>query len=125
MSDFYQTGLVATFHRLGAPQLERIEDQLASFAPQRPMALVLPALYSEVESPALPGIIDELRHVRYLNQIVVTMGGARADEFRRAKRFFADLPQRQRELLRLLLEHPHFRAHLLMFAVLRSSGDCR
>jgi glucosyl-3-phosphoglycerate synthase len=94
MSDFYQTGLVATFHRLGKPKLEQLEAQLASFARQRPMALVLPALYSEVEGPALPGIIEELKAVQYLNQVVVTMGGANKDEFKHAKNFFADLPQR-------------------------------
>jgi glucosyl-3-phosphoglycerate synthase len=94
MSDFYQSGLVATFHRLGQSKLERLEDELMSFAGPRPMALALPALYSEVEGPALPGIVEELIKVRYLEQIVVTMGGANAVEFKRAKKFFARLPQR-------------------------------
>jgi glucosyl-3-phosphoglycerate synthase len=94
MSDFYQTGLVATFHRLGNPKLDRLEEDLMGFAEARPMALTLPALYSEVEGPALPRIVEELKKVRYLNQIVVTLGGANAAEFRRAKKFFAALPQR-------------------------------
>ena len=94
MSDFFQTGLVATFHRLGRSKLERLEDELMGFAAQRPIALALPALYSEVEGPALPSIIEELKKVRYLKQIVVTMGGANTSEFKRAKRFLADLPQR-------------------------------
>ncbi len=94
MSDFYQTGLVATFHRLGNSKLERLEDKLMSFADQRQMALVLPALYSEVEGPALPGIIEELKQVNYLEQIIVTMGGANAVGFKRAKKFFAALPHR-------------------------------
>jgi glucosyl-3-phosphoglycerate synthase len=94
LSDFYQTGLVATFHRLGAPKKERLEDKLMSFAEQRPIALVLPALYTEVDGPALPGIIEELKKVKYLEQIVVTMGAANADEFKHAKKFFAALPRR-------------------------------
>jgi glucosyl-3-phosphoglycerate synthase len=94
MSDFCQTGLVATFHRLGKPKLERLEDELLGFARQRPIALVLPALYSEVERPALPLIIEELKKVKYLEQTVVTMGGANTREFNRAKEFFAALPQR-------------------------------
>jgi glucosyl-3-phosphoglycerate synthase len=94
MSDFCQTGLVATFHRLGRPKLERLEDELRGFARQRPIALVLPALYSEVEGPALPGIIEELKKVKYLEQTVVTMGGANTHEFKRAKEFFATLSQR-------------------------------
>jgi len=94
MSDFYQTGLVATFHRLGKPKLEHLEDQLLSFARQRPIALVLPALYSEVEGSALPAIIEELKKVKYLEQTVVTMGGTNPHEFKRAKEFFAALAQR-------------------------------
>jgi glucosyl-3-phosphoglycerate synthase len=94
MGDFYQTGLVATFHRLGKPMLDRLEDGLASFAERRPLALVLPALYSEIEGPALPRIMEELKSVRYLDQIVVTMGGADASQFKRAKKFFSALPRR-------------------------------
>jgi glucosyl-3-phosphoglycerate synthase len=94
MSDFNQAGLVATFHRLGNPKLERLEDQLLSFARQRPIALVLPALYSEVQGPALPVIIDEVKKLRYLAQTVVTMGGANPQEFKQAKEFFAALAQR-------------------------------
>ena len=75
MSDFYQTGLVATFHRLGRTKLERLEDELMGFA-VCPIAQALPALYSEVEGPALPAILEELKKVKYLRQIVVTMGGS-------------------------------------------------
>ncbi len=46
MSDFYQTGLVATLHRLGEHKVEVLEQQLERFAQQQPIALVLPALYS-------------------------------------------------------------------------------
>lgn len=94
MGDFYQTGLVATFHRFGKKNLDQLESELKSFSEQRPIALVLPSLYSELEGPALPGIIEELKQVKYLDQMVVTMGRTNADEFKRAKKFFAQLPQR-------------------------------
>lgn len=94
MGDFYQTGLVATFHRLGQPNLKRLESELAGFARQRPIALALPSLYTELEGPALPGIIAELKKVEYLDQIVVTMGRTDAAQFRAAKKFFSQLPQR-------------------------------
>ncbi|MBS1128183.1 MAG: hypothetical protein H6Q96_563, partial [Nitrospirae bacterium] len=52
MSDFYQTGVITTLHRIGRPSLERIEGELLHFSRTRPIALVLPALYSEFEGPA-------------------------------------------------------------------------
>jgi glucosyl-3-phosphoglycerate synthase len=94
MSEFYQTGLVATFHQFGNQNLERLEKELLGISPQRPIALVLPSLYSELEGPALPHIVEELKQVPALAEIVVTMGRTSAEEFQKAKRFFAPLPQR-------------------------------
>lgn len=94
MGDFYQTGLVATFHRFGKKNLDQLESELKSFSERRPIALVLPSLYSELEGPALPGIIEELKQVKYLDQVVVTMGRTNPDEFKRARKFFSKLPQR-------------------------------
>jgi glucosyl-3-phosphoglycerate synthase len=94
MGDFYQTGLVATFHRFGKSNLEQLEAELLGFSKRRPMALVLPSLYAELEGPALALIVEELKRVNYLEQIVVTMGRTNAEEFQRAKQYFAQLPQR-------------------------------
>ena len=96
MSDFYQTGVVSTFHRLGKLNLERMEDELKEFNQRRPVALVLPALYAELEGPALEPIIQEVGKVPYLNEIVITMGRTDRDQFEKAKNFFSVLPQRTR-----------------------------
>jgi glucosyl-3-phosphoglycerate synthase len=93
MSDFYQTGVVATFHRLGKDELEKIEAELTWYAQERPIALVLPSLYSELEGDALKGIVRELSGVKYIREIVVTLGPASYEEFQRAKDFFSVLPQ--------------------------------
>jgi glucosyl-3-phosphoglycerate synthase len=93
MSDFYQTGVVATFHRLGKDELEKIEAELTWYAQERPIALVLPSLYSELEGDALKGIVRELSEVKYIREIVVTLGPASYEEFQRAKDFFSVLPQ--------------------------------
>lgn len=87
MADFYQTGNVTTLHRLGSPSLERIEHELAEHAQRQPVALVLPALYSEFEGPAMPRIVDELAKVRYLSQVVVTLGRATAGQFDKVREF--------------------------------------
>jgi glucosyl-3-phosphoglycerate synthase len=94
MSDFFQTGAVATLHRLGPTDIPRMEAELAEFAQETPMALVLPCHARELGTKALRGIARELRGVRYLKQIIVGLDGASAKEWRRAKRFFSVLPQK-------------------------------
>ena len=73
MADFFQTGVVATLHRLGEHKVEILEQQLERFMQQQPIALVLPALYSEFEKPAMDGILQQLGQVRYVRQFIVTM----------------------------------------------------
>jgi glucosyl-3-phosphoglycerate synthase len=94
MSDFYQTGVVATLHRLGKPSLDKIEEELTWYSVERPIALLLPSLYSELEGDALQRIVACLREVKYLKEVVVTLGPASEEEFTRARRFFSVLPQR-------------------------------
>lgn len=96
MSDFYQTGVVATFHRFGEVNLERLERELVEFNKHRPIALVLPSTYSELEAPALKNIVEKVKDVPYINEIVVVMGRTDQDQFHKAKDFFSVLPQRKR-----------------------------
>jgi glucosyl-3-phosphoglycerate synthase len=89
MADFHQTGAIATLHRLGRPDLGRLEDELLSYTAQRPIALVLPCLASEADGPALKGIVDQLQGVRYLRQIVVAVSGTtRREDYDRMRRIF-------------------------------------
>ena len=92
MSDFFQNGEIVTLHDLGDANLEELEGKISRFTRQRPIALVLPALYSELKGEALPNIIEELKGVTYLEQIVVTLGQARREEFETAREFFSKLP---------------------------------
>ncbi len=97
MADFHQTGVLATFHRLGPLNLERLEGDLVEFNLHRPLALVLPTTPQELDSPALRKILDNLKEVPYLNEIVVTLG--RADDpaiFAKTRKLFSILPQRHR-----------------------------
>lgn len=96
MADFYQTGVVATFHRFGPVNLERTEGELQEFNRHRPIALVLPSLYAELEGPAIKKIVEEIKEVSYLNEIVVTMGRTNKEQFKKAKEFFSVFPQRTR-----------------------------
>jgi glucosyl-3-phosphoglycerate synthase len=93
MSDFYQAGVVATLHRLGSVDIEKLEAELTWFAQERPIALVLPSLYSELEGDALKKIVRELQAVKYIKEIIVTLGPASREEFMVTKDFFSVLPQ--------------------------------
>jgi glucosyl-3-phosphoglycerate synthase len=94
MSDFFQNGEIATFHRLKERDVRELEGELEEAAKHRPISLVLPYIPVELEGLGLPKIIQELKNVRYLKNIIVTVGRANAEEFRQAKEFFSVLPQK-------------------------------
>ena len=89
MADFYQTGMVATLHRLKPNGAVRLEKGLNEISRRTGIALVLPALYQEFESPAMRHIVVELAHVDYLRRIVVALDKANAEQYERAKGFFS------------------------------------
>jgi len=46
MADFYQNGVVTTLHNLARRPTEELEAELLQFSQNRPMALILPSLFS-------------------------------------------------------------------------------
>ncbi|MFN0166452.1 MAG: glycosyl transferase [Bryobacteraceae bacterium] len=141
MADFYQTGVVTTLHRLKPNQVERLEADLEKFSRNRPIGLVLPALYSEFETLAMQRIVAELRQVRYLQRIVVAVGKATAEQYATARSFFEGFytpvtalwidSQRIQDLLRMLEERGlsaggdgKGRSCWLAYGSLLASRDC-
>ncbi len=98
MGDFHQNGNIATLHNLDNRAIEEVEQELLEFSQQRSMGLIIPSLYSELETPALERIVQELAGVRYLNEIVIGLDRATEDEYREALKFFDRLPQHHRVL---------------------------
>ena len=92
--DFFQNGTITTLHKLCRRPIEEMEAELRSFALERPMALILPSLYSELEGPALPRIVEELQRASYIGDIIVGLDQANERQFQHAREFFAGLPQR-------------------------------
>ncbi|MBN2424861.1 MAG: glycosyl transferase [Calditrichaceae bacterium] len=115
MSDFFQNGTITTLHNLKKMSLEELEQKLSHYAITRPISLILPSLYSELEGEALPNIINELKKVSYLGEIVIGLDKASKEEFDKAKKFFSQLHQphkiiwnrgpRIQELFKLLEEN--------------------
>jgi glucosyl-3-phosphoglycerate synthase len=94
MADFCQTGVVPTFHRLGELKLEMMEDNLRNFNRHRPIALVLPVTPAELGSPALNGILSQLKGIDYLHEIVIVLGRTdKKEDLTRTKKIFSVLPQ--------------------------------
>ncbi|MGA7409972.1 MAG: hypothetical protein WBW33_05765 [Bryobacteraceae bacterium] len=90
MADFYQDGVLTTLHRLNNNHVDRLEADLVKFTRNRPIGLVLPALYSEFETLAMQRITQQLKEIQYLERIVVAVGRATQEQFERAKTFFRD-----------------------------------
>ena len=98
MADFYQNGIITTLHNLTERHLADLESDLLRFSQQRPMGLLLPSLYSELEGEALPKIVANLKTVPYLSEIVIGLDSADQAQYINALKFFGGLPQHHRVL---------------------------
>lgn len=94
MADFKQNCSVATLHNLKTASIEHLEREVEAFARNRKITLILPSLYSELETPALAGIVDELTKVPYVNHIVIGLDRADDKQFAHARDYFSRLPQK-------------------------------
>ena len=98
MGDFYQHGFITTLHNLTKRPLDDLEEELMRFSKRRPMSLVLPSLFSELEGPALGPILDDLKNAAYLGEIVIGLDRADEKQFRYGQEYFGRLPQHHRIL---------------------------
>ncbi len=98
MGDFHQNGIITTLHNLNQRPLAELEYELQVFSRQRPMTLILPSLFSELEGAALPDIVSKLKDVPYLDQIIIGLDRADESQYRQARDFFSALPQHHRIL---------------------------
>ena len=64
MADFFQNGEITNLHRLKAGTIERLEKELEGFSKNRPIALVLPALYQDLKAAPIRNILDNIARVQ-------------------------------------------------------------
>ena len=105
MADFHQEGMITTLHALyeafdTREYLQNLERKLEDYADHQKICLLLPCLYSEIKNPqVLDHIMDEIGKVRYLNSVIVALGGAPDEaQFQEAKEYFAKLKRLEREV---------------------------
>src|SRR5512136_2285962 len=94
VSDFHQRGPITTLPRLFAGDLEVRERELRFFARRVPLTLVIPCLVTEVDQPALAGMVQELAKVPYLDTVLISLDHADEAGFQRARGYFAALRRR-------------------------------
>lgn len=92
MADFFQNGVITTLQNLGGRSLKDIESELESYSKRHRMVLLLPALYSEFETPAMHKIIEELKSVTYLHKVILGLDRATKEQFEEVKQLMSSLP---------------------------------
>jgi glucosyl-3-phosphoglycerate synthase len=96
MPDFHQPILLPTLHHLADAELAEREALMKKLAKEKPVALVIPALFAEIERKALPHMLKQLSAVPYVTHVVFSMNDMSAAAYDKARRFFArrlpDLP---------------------------------
>jgi glucosyl-3-phosphoglycerate synthase len=91
MADFFQNGVIATLQKLRDRPVEEIEAELRRFSERQKIVLLLPALYSEFEGPAMPQIVEELKEVDYLHRIILSLDRADEQQFEQVKGMMSGL----------------------------------
>ena len=94
MADFFQNGVITTLQNVGDRSIENMESELEEFAQRHQMVLLLPALYSEFQTPAMHKIIEELKGVKYLYKIILGLDKATKEQFEEVKQLMSVLPCR-------------------------------
>jgi len=91
MGDYFQNGVITTLHDLSDHPPTHLEEDLTTWSNDQPISLVIPALYSEFEGPAMPRIISELEKINYLNEVIIGLDNADAEQFKLVRKHCRNL----------------------------------
>jgi glucosyl-3-phosphoglycerate synthase len=75
MPDFYQHARIPTLHHLAVTNTGEREAEIEAWTENKPVTLLLPALFCEFERPVLPGILATVSRVPYVSQVVLSVNG--------------------------------------------------
>lgn len=87
--DFFQEK-ITTIHNFYS-DTDRMLQHLQELSFVRPAVVVLPMLYSEIENPPLPRIIDELNKCTFLKKVVIALAADNREQYRTVVDFFERL----------------------------------
>ena len=81
---------ITTLHDMHLDE-NKLMKNMMDVSSERPVAVVLPMLYSEIKSNALANIVNQLNKCTYLNEVIVALAAKNEKEFNHVKRFFSKL----------------------------------
>ncbi len=96
MTDFSESGIITTLQNLVNRDAADFNRELKDISKDKNMVLLLPALVSEFDGPAMPNIIKSLMEVEYLQKIVLSLDQADECQFKKIKEIMAPLPSKVR-----------------------------
>ena len=84
MADFQQN-VVPTFTRLVDEDLGRMEERILPAARRVPIGVIIPALFSDLSSPAMQHIIEQLAGMNFVKRIYISLDDSSEEEFQRGR----------------------------------------
>jgi len=87
--DFSQE-LITTLHDLSLNR-DELEKSLMENIIERPVSLVLPMLYKEIEKPALSNIVDCLNKAKYIKKVVIALYAKNFEKYQNVVQYFKRL----------------------------------
>ncbi len=92
MADIHQSGLITTIHILGDKGPEKMEKALEKHSKKIRTTIIIPVLYSDYVRPAMKHILNVLKDVKFIHQLILALGGADKEKFEKVKREIAGHP---------------------------------
>ena len=85
MSDFQQN-VVPTFTRLAVEDLGRMEKRIVRAARRIPVGVIIPALFTDLSSPAMQHIISELATMNFVKRVYISLDRSSDEEFQQSRK---------------------------------------
>jgi glucosyl-3-phosphoglycerate synthase len=92
MADFHQN-VVPTFTRLVDEDLGRMEKSILRAARRTPIGVIIPALFTDLSSPAMQNIIKELSGMNFVKRVYVSLDKSSEEEFQQAREIIKPLKE--------------------------------
>ncbi len=88
----YKQELITTIHDFGC-DLDLLEADIIRLSEKSPTAVLIPALYEELERPALTNICYHLKDCSFIRKVIICLYAETEEQYKKAVKFFSVLPQ--------------------------------
>ena len=88
----YKQELITTIHDFGC-NIDLLEEEIIKLSEESPTAVLIPALYEELERPALTDICHHLKDCSFIKKVVICLYAETKEQYEKAVHFFSVLPQ--------------------------------